>query len=115
MIDVRYWPKADIALWAELFRKMVRNAPSDHFKPYDDEMLLSFCTMTLKVRALQDVNTHEGMKMLATALRSQASLAKALRVTPSARVNPRATGRMQAPVSEYDRMAEEDDDDDRTS
>jgi hypothetical protein len=110
----RLEPPPDLtAAEASLFREVVASCSIDHFVQSDVAIVISYVQATLFVRrAAKALASDAGL--VATwerAIRTQTLLARACRLTPQSRSDPKTVARRQAAhrqPSAYDLMADDD-------
>jgi hypothetical protein len=98
----------------DIFIEVVASSPSKQFVQTDVLLLASLCQATVLARSTARKAGRDS-RALATwekATRTQTMLARALRLTPQARVDPKVIGRNrdEPPVSHYEIMRREAED-----
>ena len=101
-------PPAELSSGAkQLWRSLIASTPTDHFRASDVPLLASYCTVsTMADEAATEIASGGAvvngkpspwLAVYERLLRSQATLALRLRLCPSARQDPKTTGRQKVP------------------
>ena len=89
--DARLRPPSDTAHDVKIeFGEIVGSLPAAHFKAADRPLLLRYCEIIVAIRTTPDMGDYA--KLVGLQLR----LARALRICPSARQDPKSAGREKA-------------------
>ena len=92
-----------------IWRAIVSSLPGDHFRRSDEPLLRSYAEITAVADLAAQKITKEGavvggrtspwLNVQERAIRAQATLAVRLRLCPSARTDPKTTGRQRLPAA----------------
>jgi hypothetical protein len=100
----------------QIFIGIVASSKGEHFKPSDLPLLCAYCrAIALETRSAQELSGGDAKALArwATATKVMSALSMRLRLSPQARQpnNPSRPGRPAPPMSYYERMALEREDD----
>jgi hypothetical protein len=93
-----------------LFADVVTNCPVRQFVQTDPPLIASYVQATALAQAAvrKAASDPRALGVWTQAVRAQAMLARALRLTPQARIDPKVAGRIREPApSQYDLMKAE--------